>query len=241
VLLLGRAGIGKSTLCQKIAYDWAAGALFADKFIAVYHLKLRDLNPWIVSNPLDDLQDSNEWLSSAIAKLCYQGAHQNSILHELQKHSEKILFLFDGWDEASSLLTKALSRCLRQTQAAHYLLTSRPGVTAEIQNNFNLTVENMGFTQEQIKVYAEKFFTHTETPDLPLFLQELRSRSNLLTLCHNPIQLQILCSLWHNGAQTFPQNLTSMFSKITENLLSWEQRKVSETISRTRMDANGSW
>ena len=243
VLLLGRAGIGKSTLCQKIAYDWAAGVLFVDKFIAVYHLKLRELNHWILSNPLRDLQDPNEWLSYAIAELCYQGAHQKIILQELQKHAEKTLFLFDGWDEASSLLTKALSRCLRQIQASHYLLTSRPGVTGEIQNNFDLTVENMGFTQEQIKIYAEKFFTHTQTPDLPLFLQALRSRSNLFTLCQIPIQLQILCSLWHNGAQTFPQNLTSMFSKITEYLFLWEQRKQSETHfkGKNKTSLRSSW
>ena len=44
VLVLGRAGIGKSTLCQKIVYDWASGTLFAKKFSLVYHIKLRDFN-----------------------------------------------------------------------------------------------------------------------------------------------------------------------------------------------------
>jgi HEAT repeat protein len=230
VLLLGRAGIGKSTLCQKIAYDWASDVLFKDKFVAIYRLQLRELNGWITENPLLSNQSSDQWLSFAIAWLCYQGAYQEKIQEELQKNPEKILLLFDGWDEASTELAQALKRCL-QKDKVHCLLTSRPGVTNEIQGSLDLTVENMGFTHKQIEIYAEKFFSHTKCESLQLFLENLRGSSDIFTIAHIPIQLQILCALWQQGEKEFPNNLISMFSKITERLFDWEQGKLKGPIS----------
>ncbi len=211
VLVLGRAGIGKSTLCQKIAYDWAAGTLFAEKFSLVYHIKLRDFNSQ------DKIGDPHVWMSQMIAESCYAGAHQEKILQELQTHPKKILLIFDGWDEASAQLTQALEVYLLNTQA-HYLVTSRPGVTSKIHNNFDLIVENMGFTRTQVESYTEKFFAHTQCAGLDAFLKMLHSRSNLFTIAHVPIQLQILCTLWQKGEQDFPQTLTPLFSKIVRHL-----------------------
>ena len=42
VLIQGSAGIGKSTLCQRIAYQWAQGKLWTE-FKAIFWIKLRDL------------------------------------------------------------------------------------------------------------------------------------------------------------------------------------------------------
>ena len=231
VLVLGRAGIGKSTLCQKIAYEWASETLFKEKFAAVYHLKLRELNTWIQEkqNSFKENQDPDQWLSSVISLLCYQGNYPEKIFQELQKHPDKILLILDGWDEASPALIKAIKNCLRQTNGKHYLLTSRPGVTTDIHNNFDLIVENMGFTHQQVEIYAEKYFTHTKSPELKSFLNNLRSQSDLFTIAHIPIQLQILCALWRKGEKEFPQTLTAMFSKVIDHLFEWEQSKRKES------------
>ncbi len=219
VLVLGRAGIGKSTLCQKIAYDWASGTLFDQKFSLVYHIKLRDFNSQETL-----LGDPHKWMSKMIAESCYAGAHQAKILQELQTNPEKTLLIFDGWDEASNQLMQSLEVYLLNTQV-HYLVTSRPGVTSKIHNNFDLIVENMGFTRTQVESYAEKFFAHTQCAGLDAFLKMLHSRSNLFTIAHVPIQLQILCTLWHKGEQDFPQTLTPLFTKIVRHLFEWEQNK----------------
>ena len=239
VLILGRAGIGKSTLCQKIAYDWAKGELFKGKFESIFHLKLRELNAWIQhpQNQLKGVDDPDVWLSHIIAFLCYAGVYQETILQQLRTKSDKILVMFDGWDEAVPELTQALKLCFQKSQVEHFLLTSRPGVTEGIQGNFQLVVENMGFSPDQIKVYAEKFFTHMKNPDLPIFLQHLHERSDLLTIAHVPIQLQILCALWHKGEKEFPKTLTEMFAKIVDHLFTWEESKRSDKmpISKKRL------
>ena len=46
-----------------------------------------------------------------------------------------------------------------------------------------------------------------------------------MTIAHIPIQLQILCTLWHKGEQDFPQTLTPLFTKIARHLFEWEQNK----------------
>ena len=43
IALIGPAGSGKSTLCQKIAHDWASGWLWNERFEAVYWMPLKRL------------------------------------------------------------------------------------------------------------------------------------------------------------------------------------------------------
>ena len=216
ILILGRAGIGKSTLCQKMAYDWASGALFKE-FSFVFHIPLRKMNAFKYA-------DGDLWLSSIIAEACYGGAHLANISQVLQNQPEKILLILDGWDEASSELAGAIEAHLR-TSLVRCILTSRPGVTQKIQGNFDLVVENMGFSQEQITSYIHKFFAHTQCQGLDPFLKMLHSNHNLMTIAHIPIQLQILCALWKKGVKDFPQTLTPLFAYMTKYLLEWEQNK----------------
>jgi HEAT repeat protein len=239
VLLLGRAGIGKSTLCQKIAYDWSLGNLFHERFEIIFHLKLRELNAWIQQpqNHLKGIDDPDIWLCRIIAFLCYQGAYTEKILQELRNKPDKVLIMLDGWDEASSALTQAFKLCLQRSCVHHFLLTSRPGVTHDIHGSFQLVVENMGFSPTQITTYAEKFFTHLKNPEVQPFLQHLREREDLLTIAHIPIQLQILCTLWHKGEKTFPKTLSAMLSKIVAYLFDWEEgkRTAKMPISKKRL------
>ena len=93
VLLLGRAGIGKTTLSCKIAYEWAVGNCYKDKFEAVYLLPVRKLNKY-------------KDLESAISALCFPGMSQRDKMRlhtyleqQLKERSDKVLIIFDGLDE----------------------------------------------------------------------------------------------------------------------------------------------
>jgi hypothetical protein len=230
VLVVGDVGSGKSTLCQKIAYDWSVGALFQGKFSTVYYLQLLKLNSWFrkAKNQLRNYQDPDAWLSNVISSLCYQGMYQTRIYQELQSNFENTLVILDGWDEASSALGENFRDWLRLTRIKNYLLTSRPGTTLHIEANFDLVLENMGFTQEQLKIYTEKLFAHTIHQESNAFLNHLYSHHDLLKLARIPLQLQILSVLWQKEGAKLPQNLSVVLSKITEKLFEWTQRKRKE-------------
>ncbi len=236
VLVLGRAGVGKSALCKKIAYGWAVQGHFGEKFDFVYHLRLHDLNTLIKKYPYSDL-DPNSWLSKVIADRCFESAYAKEILNELKEHPEKILLIFDGWDEASADLQENLKTCFSISKT-HCLLTSRPGETHQIQGTFDLIVENVGFDQSQIITYAKQFFTLTRSENANAFLTMLHSHSHLLNVAQTPLLLQILCDLWQKGKNELPQTLSSLLSNSTNRLFILEQKRERPTEGRKPLEEN---
>ncbi|XP_067833226.1 NACHT, LRR and PYD domains-containing protein 3-like isoform X1 [Heptranchias perlo] len=81
----GVAGIGKTTMVQKIVYDWATGKIYPH-FQFVFSFKFRDLNAINCRINLRNL----------ILDLY---PYFRNILGELWKNPEGLLFIFDGLDE----------------------------------------------------------------------------------------------------------------------------------------------
>ena len=44
VMMVGSAGLGKSTVTNKLAYDWANDEMWKDNYNMVFHFRCRDLN-----------------------------------------------------------------------------------------------------------------------------------------------------------------------------------------------------
>uniref|UniRef100_A0A4W3I6B3 NACHT domain-containing protein n=1 Tax=Callorhinchus milii TaxID=7868 RepID=A0A4W3I6B3_CALMI len=81
----GVAGIGKTTMVQKIVHDWATGKIYPH-FHFVFILKFRDLNTRNIRLTLRQL-------------ILDEYPYLKYVLDELWKHPERLLFIFDGLDE----------------------------------------------------------------------------------------------------------------------------------------------
>ncbi|WP_316358185.1 sister chromatid cohesion protein PDS5 [Candidatus Neptunichlamydia sp. REUL1] len=157
VLMIGGAGIGKSTVCQKIAYDWAAGRLWNTQFKYIYWLPLRYLNPLVKEGKLNR-KDPDEWLAQAASHLILKDpALYLSMLREIKAHKHQMLILFDGYDEATPALAQALSPFETSTDLK-ILFTSRPGPITSLQEKMDRLVENIGFSDPQIHSYMNHYF-----------------------------------------------------------------------------------
>ncbi len=221
ILLLGPGGIGKSTICQKIAHDWASGRLYTNQFELVYWLPLRHLNS--VSFPLDDV---DLFLAHALFELIFKGDLSiEQILNLIRKNRLKSLIILDGYDEAAPHLKKMVSRLLQEKEYK-ILLTSRPGTIEGLDPYLDLRVENIGFSDDQIKEYATLFFSLNQEQTSPrLFLQSIRDNKNLFYLAHIPLQLQMLCSLWKQKTEGSASLLTDLYKQMVDQLLIWNTRK----------------
>ncbi len=221
ILFTGQAGTGKSTICQKIAHDWASGRLWNDQFDAVYWLPLRQLNSKELS--ADDL---DLFLASTLSALIFQEELiPVQALDLIKNNRSKSLILLDGYDEASASLKKVIAGLI-QEKGYKIFLTSRPGTTDDLNPHFTLRVENMGFSDDHIEEYAKLFFSLGKENKHPLpFLQLMRKNKNLFDLAHIPLQLQMLCSLWKQKSEGFASNLTGLYKQMVDQLLLWNSRK----------------
>ena len=102
ILVVGKAGIGKSLFCQKVIRDWANNKLFqarGDTEIPnlkfVYLLSFRQLN--LLENKCVTLREVLNW-SSVLDDKCNI---DDSTFEYIVKHPEEVMIILDGYDEYS--------------------------------------------------------------------------------------------------------------------------------------------
>jgi hypothetical protein len=177
------------------------GELYGDLFSAVFWIPLHLLNPHVeTEGKLYRVTDAGIFFGRALAEFVLEQPQLEVSLCDLLKGPpEEILILLDGYDEASDQLRQAIHPFLGNS-TYHFILTSRPGLTDLIEDRFHRKVHILGFTDSQIVKYCSRFFSRRNNNEVnsscsDLFLEKLKMNSYLYQMAHNPLLLQMLCSL----------------------------------------------
>jgi HEAT repeat protein/V8-like Glu-specific endopeptidase len=210
LLILGGAGIGKSTLCQFIAHQWAEGKLWNDKFDALFWVPLRKLQ----------YAHSSETAASFIFRHCCQekseNLYTNDVTAYLKQNAGRILFVLDGLDEVAMEENSRQKAIVDELlKFPHWILTSRSHAAGSIQAD--ATIENVGFASKTIDLYIEKFFpTNTQA-----IIQNIRQNPIIFGLCHIPINLELICSILKKskGDISSINSMTGLYEELTLTLL----------------------
>ncbi|CAF1241825.1 unnamed protein product, partial [Didymodactylos carnosus] len=144
LLVYGRAGIGKTTLCQYVAYQWAKGQLY-QQYKCVIWIRLRNL-----SENLYQLRQAQPYILSEIVKQeCFKTQTLNDgeeeMLNSLLRNiSSDILWLLDGYDELN--VPDRLQAPLEELMNKQYqILTSRP--STKVPYRYDVELEITGFKE----------------------------------------------------------------------------------------------
>ena len=218
VLVLGRAGIGKSTFCQYITYRWARGELWP-KYDLLVLILLRKLTstryPSVKTYSLVDLIEKEYFPFGDLT-------NQDRRHFKEQCDKGEVLWILDGYDEFAQNIPEQLKDAfdnVRMTQ--HHILTSRPYAIAL---SYDVKMEIIGFTNENIARYLEQFF-NSNTDEIGQVSSESQQLLNLLKsspsiwgIAHIPVNLELICSLWKNTdwSKTTALTITQLYSGITE-------------------------
>ena len=238
VLLCGPPGVGKSTFSQELTHRWASGKLFNDRFHAVYWIPLRKLNKELEPGGfLHGVVDPDQFLARTIANILLEDQSlTDACLAEIKNNREKTLLILDGYDEATIPLSRALLSVFSDRELS-ILLTSRAGFTDRISTYIDQTIENSGFTDDGIRIYATRFFTRRQASPLTQkraddFLKAIKKTPDFFEISHNPLQLQILCSLWESGSgqRGFPAGITGLYQSMIEQFFRWEYHRREQDV-----------
>ena len=204
VLVVGRPGIGKTSLSTKVLRLWASGEGFHADFNVVFLVKFRRFN--------DGAKLSlRELLAGAetVQRL------DDSVWEFVQNESTKVLLLFDGLDEYSrkeeintqknykndveekmpvSVLYNKLAAG-ELLRGASILATTRPTAVKYVADvNFQRTVEIRGFTSENVEEYVEKFTRANGYPEAKEKIWgHIKSNINLFSLSYIPVNCFLIC------------------------------------------------
>ncbi|XP_044179253.1 nucleotide-binding oligomerization domain-containing protein 1-like [Acropora millepora] len=211
VLVVGRPGIGKTSLSTKMLRLWATDQAFNEDhhekshFNIVFLVKFRRFN--------DNAELS---LRELLARAETVQRLDDSVLEFVQNEPTKVLLIFDGLDEYSrkedinaqeddqtyknnveekmplSVLYNKLAAG-KLLRGASILTTTRPKAAEYVKHvTFQRTVEILGFTSTNVEEYVEKF-SQDFTGAKEKIWEHIKSNANLFSLCYIPVNCFLIC------------------------------------------------
>ncbi|KAI8596743.1 NACHT domain-containing protein, partial [Dissophora ornata] len=192
ILIQGRAGIGKTTLCKKLVLAHQT-ELWRDRFDTVLWLPLRQLKAF-KSRTLEGLLRE---------KFFTQGLEQEgeALARALAVSAQKgrVLFILDGLDEIvtdtegnEGIALRSFLRTLLRKQ--HVIITSRPsGLDRSLLPPIDLELETVGFSQQNVKDFLVKVLKPEAVRTVQDFIQQTPLIQGLVNI---PVQLDVICFSW---------------------------------------------
>ncbi|KAF9558678.1 hypothetical protein EC968_006884 [Mortierella alpina] len=215
ILVQGRAGIGKTTLCKKIVHAHQTG-LWRDHFDAVLWLPLRQLKALKARNLeglfrekffAQDLDEEGVALARALV---------------ISAKGGRVLFVLDGLDEIvcdteheEGFALRALLKALFRQQ--HVLITSRPsGLDRSLLPPIDIELETIGFNTQNVSDFLEKTLEPEAVHTVKGFIQQTPLIQGLVNI---PVQLDVICFSWEslptNGKAT---TMTELYQLMVRKL-----------------------
>ncbi|XP_072894232.1 NACHT, LRR and PYD domains-containing protein 3-like [Hemitrygon akajei] len=240
----GVAGIGKTTMVQKIVYDWVTGKIYK-QFQFVFSFKFRDLNSINHRINLTEL-------------ILDPYPYFENILREVWKNPEGLLFIFDGLDEFNDKIDFADSRGDTEPQSTctdpefkckvsdivysliqgkllpgcSVLVTTRSTALHLLENaEISIRAEILGFSGEERKKYFFSYF-EDQTVAAAVF-KHVKENEILYTMSYNPSYCWILALALGpfftqrvRDPQRVPKTITQLYSYYIYNILKNHGREI---------------
>ena len=206
ILIEGAPGMGKTTLCKEIAYQWSKNSLLKDTELLIL-IYLRD--PAI--KRINQLRDLVHYLHNFDEEYTELSKHCTKILNN--RNGNGLTIVFDGYDEynisTDSIITKILDR--EVLPQCRILVTSRLTESNWLHRLADVRVEVLGFTDDsKIQYIKQELQNH---PDKIDELQSyLNTHATIKSICYMPMMMTILVYMFKEKG-SLPNNSTELYDK----------------------------
>ena len=190
VLLRGRPGAGKSTLCKRIAYDFRRADMFQEMF---------DWVLWVPLRKLELVKDLEDFLYQEYFQLTPHGDKLAKMLYDriLGQSKARTLLILDGWDETRGWTQSKNDLVARLVDHDPVIITSRfSGSFEDFRVPVDLDLEVVGFSEEQAMQYVKNQDLVQSKEDAHEIGAFIKSNKNVSGLVQIPIHLDALCYSW---------------------------------------------
>ena len=221
VLIEGDPGMGKTTYCQKLAYDWATKQENWDEsFPTIAILLLLRCH---------DIKSSIwEAIDEQILPDDIDEESKENFFKFVRENQSKVLLVLDGLDEADQSKLGMYTNLAqsRELPKCHVVFTSRHESGMRVRRYCDTLWEIVGFTRKDAKRFIRKYFKNKKHLAGRL-LKEIShsSRSDLRELTTNPLNTTLLCILCEDFKEAFPTRKAELYIEIVQCVLRRYERR----------------
>ena len=215
----GSPGIGKTTFCLKLAYDWAHGNIPSEcsfpKFEFVFLLKCRDIYGDIMEAISEQLLPRD--MEKSVEK-------QLHLMKHIHNQERLMLIILDGLDELPEQSRHHVDELLhrRILSFCFVLATTRQERGIEVRKSvvFDIHLEIKGYTESDSIAYVRRHFeTIDQSPKGERLIEEMEQNTFLHALRSNPLNLLLLCVVYEDCEGKLPTSQTELYQVIVQCLL----------------------
>ena len=208
----GSPGIGKTTFCLKLAYDWAHGNI---PFEFVFLLKCRDIDGDIMESISEQLLPRD--MEKSVEKLLH-------LMKDIRNQERLMLIILDGLDELPEKSRHHVDELLQRRILAfcYVLATTRQERGIEVRKSavFDIHLEIKGYTESDSIAYIRRHFeTIDQSPKGEKLIEEMQQNTFLHALRNNPLNLLLLCVVYEDHEGKLPTSRTELYQVIVQCLL----------------------
>ena len=209
VLIEGEPGMGKTTYCQKLVFDWAS----------------KQCSEWDKSFPRIDVLlllrcrgiKSTIWdaIEEQILQKELKPEEREMFFRFLKENPSKLLLVVDGLDEADPQKLEMFLNLVQRKQlpGCYIVLTSRHEAGSKVRPYADTLLEIVGFTTIDAECYITKYFQHAEHLAEAL-ISKVKFDRDLRELTQNPLNTLLLCVIFEDLEGILPTNKTQLYVEI---------------------------
>ena len=240
VLIEGKPGIGKTTFCNKLAYDWAtkkqggenpSGSFFPN-FQVILLLKCREIESYLCREGQFLSRSKKEQTEEIFKSVLWNAIDDQLLPQDVTKEDKEeffkfirhnqpdILLVLDGLDELPTNMLPAFKEVIqgRILQKCHIVVTARQEVGMEVRECCDRLLEIEGFTKDDAREFIVKYFKEDAHLAEKLLIK-LNLDENLRQLTESPLNTVLLCLLCEDFDGIFPESGTQLYLEIVDCVL----------------------
>ena len=210
VLIEGEPGMGKTTYCQKLVYDWAS----------------KQCREWDESFPRIDVLlllrcreiKSNLWdaIDDQILPKGIEPEARKMFFQFLKENPSNVLLVLDGLDEADPKKLEMYLELVQKKElpGCYIVLTSRHEGGSRVRRYTDTLLEIVGFTPTDAESYIRKYFKQDKAHLAEKLISKFPFHQELRELTQNPLNTLLLCVIFEDLEGVLPNSRTQLYMEI---------------------------
>ncbi|KAL9965532.1 hypothetical protein ACROYT_G029345 [Oculina patagonica] len=213
VLIEGKPGMGKTTYCKKLVYDWATEKQEAEdclpRFETVLLLRCRDVK-----------SDLWEAIDDQLLPRDVEEDVRERFFNFIRHNQSNVLLILDGLDEVPANELPMFSEIIqgRVLSKCRLVATARHEAGMKVRIHCDTLLEIEGFTKEDARTFILKYFKTMEDLAQNL-LSKLKNDDTLNEMAANPLNTALLCLVCEEFQGFFPESKTKLYMDIVQCVL----------------------